>query len=206
MKRLPGKNVSTLTLEGVVRKRARRGALEKVLLGTLVTGGLLTVAMAAPKVLSLVKNEHLDMILPSDPRQRLHETASRLKRKGLVEFRYENGRKRMCITDKGKDFLEAELSRIKSIVKPKRWDRRWRIVIFDIPEKRKAQRDHIRYLVRHLGFLRLQHSVWVYPYDCEEVIALLKSNLCIGTNLLYLIADAVEYDRPLRKHFGLPLD
>lgn len=193
------------TLEGVVRKRARRGEIERVLLGTLVTGGLLTVAMVAPKILSLVKQKHINTILPTDPRQRLYETAARLKRKGLIEFRDENGRKRMRITQKGKDHLDAELNRERRIIKPRRWDGRWRIVIFDIPEKRKAQRDHIRSLVRGLGFLRLQHSVWIYPYDCEEIITLLKSNLRIGTELLYLIADAVEYDRPLRKQFNLPM-
>jgi len=192
------------TLEDAVRKRARRGALERALLGTLVTGGLLTVAMAAPKVLSLVKTKHLEAVFPLDPRQRLHETAARLKRKGLIEFREENGRKCMRITEKGKTYLDTELNRAKP-ARPKHWDGRWRIVIFDVPEKRKTQRDHIRYLLRRLGFLRLQHSVWIYPYDSEEIIALLKSDLKIGKELLYLIADAVEYDRPLRERFELPI-
>ena len=194
----------TERMEDRARKRARRGTIERALLGVLVTGGLLTVAMAAPKLVRLVKEEHIDAILPPDPRQRLHETAARLARKRLVEFRSEGGRKRMRITTLGRARLEAALERAGRGTKRRRWDGRWRIVIFDIPARRNKTRDHIRYLIRRLGFLRLQHSVWVYPYDCEEVIALLKSDLRIGKELLYLIADAVEYDQPLRAHFKLP--
>ncbi|MBI5470465.1 CRISPR-associated endonuclease Cas2 [Candidatus Kaiserbacteria bacterium] len=90
--------------------------------------------------------------------------------------------------------------------RPRRWDRRWRIIIFDIPEKKKNVRDRVRALVQRLGFFRLQHSVWVYPYDCEEIITLLKSDLKLGSQLLYMIVDAIEYDKPIREHFDLPLD
>jgi DNA-binding transcriptional regulator PaaX len=111
----------------------------------------------------------------------------------------------MRITDKGK----AELARIQTLERPlkapKRWDARWRIVIFDVPERKRTTRNRIRELVRKLGFMRLQDSVWVYPYDCEEVVAVLKADLKVGREVLYLIADAIEFDRPLRQRFGLPL-
>ena len=79
-------------------------------------------------------------------------------------------------------------------------------MIFDIPEKRHSLRARARGIVAGFGFVRLQDSVWAYPYDCEEAIALLKTELHIGKDLLYIIADAVEHDVPLRKQFGLSLD
>ena len=88
---------------------------------------------------------------------------------------------------------------------PRHWDGKWRLVIVEIPEKKRGVRDRIRGLVVRLGFLRLQDSVWVYPYDCEELVTLLKTDLKIGRAVLYIIADAIEFDRPLRAHFGLPL-
>lgn len=190
--------------EAIVRKRARRGALERALLGTLVTGSLLTVAMAAPKLLSLVKQKHLDLVLPPDPRQRLRETASRLKRKGLVAFEKRNGRIHMRLTEKGMCEMGRVEASMYSIPRPRRWDHRWRIVIFDIREKRRPDRTRVRHLLQSLGFHRLQDSVWVHPYDCEEVVALIKTEFRLGADLLYIIADAIDFDRRLREHFELP--
>ena len=50
---------------------------------------------------------------------------------------------------------------------------------------------------------RLQDSVWVYPYDCEDIIGLLKTDIGVGKDLLYMIADEIENDRHLRENFGL---
>lgn len=54
-----------------------------------------------------------------------------------------------------------------------------------------------------LGFVRLQDSVWVYPYDCEDLITLLKADLKVGKDVLYVVADRIEYDQPLRTLFDL---
>jgi hypothetical protein len=192
-------------LEARVRKRAKRNALRNALLSTLIVVGALPVALAAPKVLSLIKDEHLDRILPTEPKQRLRETASRLKRKGLIEFRVQDGRKRIYLTHKGREEARRiQVTRVTMRTR-KRWDGRWRMIIFDIPEKRKPLRERMREFVRMLGFLKLQDSVWVYPHDCEELVTILKSDLKVGTEVLYIIADAIEHDRPLREHFDLPL-
>ena len=42
------------------------------------------------------------------------------------------------------------------------------------------------------------------PYDCEELIAMMKVELRIGKDILYIIADSVENDRWVRKQFNLP--
>jgi len=86
---------------------------------------------------------------------------------------------------------------------PKKWDKKWRVIIFDIPEKKRKIRDHIREILIATGFIRLQDSVWVYPYDCEDVIGLIKTELRIGRYLLYMIVDQIEDDRFLRMDFDL---
>lgn len=55
----------------------------------------------------------------------------------------------------------------------------------------------------HIGFLKLQDSVWIYPYDCEELVALLKADFRIGKDILYVIADSLENDGWIKRHFGL---
>jgi len=88
-------------------------------------------------------------------------------------------------------------------LKRRRWDGRWRVLIFDIPEERKLLREKVRHTLVSIGFERLQDSVWIYPYDCEDLIALIKVDFQIGREVLYLIVDSLENDGHLRKLFGL---
>ena len=77
------------------------------------------------------------------------------------------------------------------------------MLIFDIPEYRKGTRDKIRYTLQTIGFVHLQHSVWIYPYDCEDLITLLKADFRIGRDMLYMIVDSLEGDATIKKRFGL---
>ena len=102
--------------------------------------------------------------------------------------------------------LESLELRDWEINKPKKWDGRWRMLIFDIPETRKSLRDKVRHTLLHIGFLRIQDSVWAYPYDCEDFISLLKADFKIGKDLLYLVVDSIENDKSYKKYFNLPVD
>ena len=77
------------------------------------------------------------------------------------------------------------------------------MVIFDIKEGRRSLRHTLRETLRAVGFTKLQYSVWVYPYDCEDLITLLKVDFKVGKDLIYVIADSIENDGWLKKRFGL---
>lgn len=79
------------------------------------------------------------------------------------------------------------------------------MVVFDVPERQSRVRARLRAVMREIGFVRLQDSVWVYPYDCEDFITLLKAELKMGKNVLYAIVDTIEQDKNLRQQFDLPL-
>lgn len=192
-------------MEQASKKRTKRGQIERAILSTLAIAGVGLVIMAAPNTLQLLKNVDPDWIIKRDPRQRIREAAHRLHKKGLVTFVHKDGRVFLRITEKGRTRFQSLLIQ-GPLPRPLRWDRKWRLVIFDIPEKKHVLRARARSIVSGFGFIRLQDSVWAYPYDCEEAIALLKAELHIGKDLLYIIADAIEYDLPLRKEFNLPID
>ncbi|MDO8576194.1 MAG: hypothetical protein Q7R90_02670 [bacterium] len=191
------------SLESQARTKRKRVRIESVVLGSLAVAGVLSFAILAPNATRLLKHIDLSWAHKRDPRLRVRETALRLKKKGLLVWNTQKDR--LELTSKGR----AEAARIRigliEIPKPRKWDGRWRIVIFDISEKRRNLRIRVRHLLERLEFVRLQDSVWVHPYDCEEIVSILKHDFKIGRELLYIIADAVEYDRPLRKHFELPL-
>ena len=193
-------------MESESKKRVKKVRLENILLGSIAVAGVAGIALLAPPMLRLLKNADPEWLLKRDPGRRLRESALRLKRKGLVEFKNENGKKKLRLTPRGEKVMGSIWNETYQLQKPRRWDERWRLVIFDIPEKQRPTRDKIRHLVSRLGFLRLQDSVWVYPYDCEELVTLLKTDLKIGRAVLYIIADAIEFDKPIRQHFSLPLE
>lgn len=53
----------------------------------------------------------------------------------------------------------------------RKWDRKWRIVIFDIQEVNKTVRDNLRQKLKELGFGMLQKSVFISPHDVLQDVA-----------------------------------
>ncbi len=179
------------------KKKARRGEIQKIVLRAIATTGVLAVALVAPQVLGAMGK--LGLLPNLRQSEIIKSSASKLVKRGLLV--YKDGHYQL--THEGEKTLRLwEIADYK-LNKPKHWDKKWRVVIFDIPEKKKKIRDQVRNLFVSAGFERLQDSVWVYPYDCENIIGLLKTDLGIGKDLLYMIVDEIENDKHLREVFKL---
>jgi len=129
----------------------------------------------------------------------------RLKRNRLIILKNEeNGKFKVELTERGKRKVkEIQLDNLK-IEKPASWDGKWRVVIFDIPDKyKKRARDVLREKLKELGFCQLQKSVWVIPYHCEEEIQFLCELFDITPFVNILIANNIYNDIKLRKYFKL---
>lgn len=98
-------------------------------------------------------------------RSALSQTLKRLREKGLVEF-IDEGELALRLTDLGKD----KALWVKFSEQQKDWDHKWRIVIWDIPEKRKAARNLLRQKIKQLGFTKWQRSVWASKVDCTDIL------------------------------------
>ena len=185
-------------LEEISKKRTRNQNLKLLVLGSVALTGVLAVGLVAPNVLGAMGK--LGLMPKFREEEYIGGARRRLKKQGFLEER--DGFLR--ITSKGETHLRTLLVSLARPARLKRWDHKWRILIFDIPEKRKGLRARIREHLIAAGFMRLQNSVWIYPYPCEEFVALLKAEMKVGKDLLYLIVDTLEGDRELRKKFGLP--
>ena len=177
------------TLEKQAKHDRRKGYVQRALLRAIAVSGVLLVGMMAPNVLQLIDK------IPGDKyrfNNQLKSVASRLASKGLVRFKVRHGKKYLELTERGRRVLEMEQEqKALSGRMKKRWDGRWRMVVFDIPEKYRKTRDKLRITLRSLGFVQLQGSVWVFPHDCEEVVALLKAELHVGGSVLYAIVEKI---------------
>lgn len=180
-------------------RKARVAIVQKAVLYALAVAGGLTVALVAPNALQVLKQFGWVKTKRS-PRDTINKSVQRLERAKLVE-RDERGF--ITLTKKGEKRL-SEIERANYRIKqPKWWDEKWRLVSFDIKEKRKEVRALLRTTLQEVGFVHLHHSVWVYPYDCEDFLSLLKADYHLGVEVLYIIAEYVENDGWLRKHFRL---
>ena len=190
-------------MEKRVRSERRWGAFQKAMLAAVVIGGVVVVAAAIPNAARLLK------YFPGYKKgakfsSQAKSALGRLAAKGLVVFKEEDGKRYARITEKGERLLQMETERA-AMAKKRKWDRRWRVVAFDIPERRKSVRTRLRRFMGEYGFVRLQDSVWIYPYDCEDLIALVKADFRIGADVLYMIVEHLERDTHLREHFALPM-
>lgn len=178
-------------------QKLERGDLQKIILSTVAVTGIIAVGLLAPNALGAMAK--LGFIPGPRQKEIINTSRIRLIKRGLL--RYEHGKLRL--TSAGK----AQLRRLRlldyKLKKPKHWDKKWRVLIFDIPERRKVTRNRVRAVLSRLGFERLQDSVWVYPYDCEDVLTLLKADFKVGKDMLYMVVDSIEYDSRLRSHFSL---
>lgn len=86
--------------------------------------------------------------------------------------------------------------------RPRRWDKKWRMVIFDIPESQKKIRDALRRKLKQVGFLELQKSVFVYPFPCDNEVNFII-NFYEISDCVYYLESPITPDAGLKKHFKL---
>jgi len=138
-------------------------------------------------------------------RKRVQEALARLRERRYVRFEQKGSETYIVVTEHGKQRLRKfEFDALTLPPEPRRWDRTWRIVAFDIPEKKKRQRAIFRDKLRELGFLAFQKSVCVYPYPCEDEVDFLNHFLDIDRYVHCIEAHTLgTAEGTARRHFDL---
>jgi len=115
----------------------------------------------------------------------------------------ENGEFLVELSEKGKRrVIEMQFATLK-IERLKKWDGIWRIVIYDIPDRKKRARDALRNKLVELGFYQLQKSVWVFPYPCTPEIEFIVELFDLYPFIHIIQATDIQNDLKLQKHFHL---
>lgn len=107
------------------------------------------------------------------------------------------------LTENGKNkALTYNIENI-SLPRPTKWDEKWRIVIFDVPEKFKNARDALATSLKKAGFYRLQKSVFVYPHDCQNEIDFIIEFWNARPFTRFILADSIDNELHIMEHFNL---
>ena len=184
-----------------VSRNYNRGDVTKAVLKGLILGGVVVAVIALPGMAPV-----LNLFSRKDKRKdrRMFNNAMyRMKKQKLVKMYYKNGEEVIEITKKGrKRLLKYEFDEMKIKI-PKRWDGLWRIVIFDIPEKRKKARNAINLKLKDLGFHPIQKSTFIFPHECRNEIEFVAEHFFARKYINYIVAKEVDNSEKLKKIFKL---
>ncbi|OGD65794.1 hypothetical protein A2215_01090 [Candidatus Berkelbacteria bacterium RIFOXYA2_FULL_43_10] len=124
-----------------------------------------------------------------------------LKQKGYIRRLYEGKEVYTELTKKGKKrFTQVQMEHME-VPRPKKWDKKWRIIIFDIPEKKKEIRNAIRRKLYQIGFVQVQKSVFIHPFECTAEVNLICNYFGGRKYLKYMIAEILEGEESVVEEF-----
>ena len=182
-------------------KRLRIGQIGTVVLATVGFAGLLTIAVLAPNAFTIfapfLKNKK------QPRRQEFQRNIDALVRQGIMKRTTQrDGTATLTLTKRGKweFFLRHNSIDLGS---KKKWDYKWRIIVFDVPNDKTSIRNEMRRAMKLYGFVMIQKSVWAYPYPYDDFVILLKKYLGVTNDVLYMVVEMIENDKELRSEFKL---
>ena len=72
------------------------------------------------------------------------------------------------------------------------WDGYWRIILLDLPENRKSERESLRYLLKKAGFVCLKNSAWISPFPFEHLFTNIKKDLGLTTEMMIIVTEHID--------------
>jgi len=184
-------------------RKEKNYARVKEILTLLAKGGFLLSCFLAPGAAKLAP-----AILAKQPEkdewQKFHKSylrrsIKRLKKRGLI--REDEDKAILRISERGgREVLKYALDNFK-IEKPKSWDSKWRLIIYDVPTEKRYFQDLFRETIKKLGLFQLQESVYLTPFPCYNQVQMLREYFGVKNEVLYLVVDKFEHEGKYRKHF-----
>ena len=138
------------------------------------------------------------------PKQKFSDTFTRLKRKNLIFMEKRGHDIQISLTPEGRKL--AGYMQIDALVikRPAKWDKKWRIVLFDIAQLKSVHRNAFRAKLKELGFVPFQKSVWLHAFDCRDEIGVLKDFFGLSDREVCLITvENIPMEDTFKKHFNL---
>ncbi|MEM4271424.1 MAG: CRISPR-associated endonuclease Cas2 [Candidatus Pacearchaeota archaeon] len=129
-----------------------------------------------------------------------------LEKKEIIDLQEKDDKIFVYLKDKNHPkIIEYSIKSLLEFKKKKKvWDGRWFLVFFDVPESQRNKRDYLRKFLKKLGFYPYQKSVYLFPYECEKEVALIKKIVEGAKYMNYVVAERIEDESRARKYFHLP--
>jgi len=185
--------------EGKVKRKRiiKIGENEKELI-KIIGLGLLTVGIVAAAIALPGLPMALKPFLKRGQKN-FRKEVKKLKKKGVIYL----GPDEIKLTKRGKELLKLiEISEIK-IEPPKKWDKLWRLVSYDVPKTKNKERDWFRRLLINLEFTKIQDSLWAFPYECAQEVSVIAQSLGISPYVVLMQARTVPGEKKILERYYL---
>lgn len=116
---------------------------------------------------------------------------------GFVEIHDSVNQSYAKITNKGKLKLNSIKLEAEDALVSNTWDGFWRIIILDIGEDRKNERESLRYLLKKANFVCVKNTVWISPLPYEHLFTNIKKDLGLSTELMIIVTDKLDNETSL---------
>jgi len=120
---------------------------------------------------------------------------------GLVEAFNSDHSQYLRLTNEGKQRLNNIAIECESTLVSTSWDGFWRIIILDLPEERKNEREALRYLLKKAVFICMKNSVWISMYPYENLFINIKKDLNLSSEMMIIVTNKI--DKETEKEFLL---
>lgn len=182
--------------------RKPRSEIVKDIFSWLLIGGAVALAATSPYFISnlLSGNKRFKRYT----KRTISTAFDRLRRNGVISIESKNNQIYISLTPEGEK--KAGIFQINDfkIKIPKQWDKKWRLLTFDIAHKRRILREALRGKLKQLGFRQFQKSIWIHPFDCSVEINLLKEFFGLTDKEVQLVvAEDVGNEKEWQRIFGL---
>ncbi len=178
----------------------RRGELARDILRLIGAGVAVGATIVAPNTVQLI--DYLDP-KGRNERNRIWKTIKYLEEKDRVTFQERDGHTYVQLTATGRQQLDEDAIWELAIARPRRWDHKWRIVMFDLPSKRETARQAFRHKLEDLGFKFYQRSVFIFPYECAQEVNTVAQWYGVEQYVRYIVATEINDMRRFAQLFDL---
>jgi len=178
--------------------------ITKVALITIVLGALPFIALGGVAMGNAVQIFKMFDKNKKYKDKQIRNAITSLHRYKLIEYVSEkNGITIVKITKKGETKLKSFSIDLMKINKPKKWDGKWRVVMFDLPVRFSKARHSLRLKLKQLGFVQFQKSVWVYPYPCTDEILFIAEYYKVRKYIDMMTVLEISNEKNLKEKFDL---
>jgi len=150
------------------------------------------------KILRELKNVNIE-------EGKLKKSLEKLEKREIIDLVEKEGKVYVYLKDdRNKCILRYSIKTLLEFKKKKKkWNGKWFLVFFDVPEIQRNKRNYLRRFLKQLGFYPYQKSVYLFPYECEEEIKLIKKIIEGAKYMKYIVAEKIEDEEVAKKFFQI---
>jgi DNA-binding transcriptional regulator PaaX len=139
-----------------------------------------------------------------NPKYAITRSLKGLREAGLIQNISSGQNDYALLTKEGKKKMHSLQLNDDTTLVNINWDGLWRIILLDLPEDRKSERESLRYLLKKAGFVCLKNSAWISPYPFEHLFTNIKKDLELTTEMMIIVTENIddESKKVLFKTFG----